>query len=242
MYGEFMQSIEFNTQSFYNRKKLFSFTILISMILAITSITGCSNGLSGIYQSESGVYSIRFISSTECIWYQDGSFFEGTYKKINNGYQLYIKGSGLYPNTIFNAITDKKDLIITGGIVHRERFVKNKMVNMPVHAGGSLYVNKKITQSEYTKMMQKKELEEKETHKKMLEKGKYYRKQKDEWNENYNQHESRIIRSRNIEFNEIDIIAESQKQTEIKSQEQTEIKPQKKPIYEARGIKIYESK
>jgi len=239
MYGEFMQSIEFNTQSFYNRKKLFSFTILVSMILAIYSITGCSNGLSGTYQSENGFFYVKFTSSTECIWYQDGSFFEGTYKKTNNGYQLYIKGSGLYTNTLFNVITDKKDLIITGGIVHRERFVKNKMVNMPVHAGGSLYVNKKITQSEYTKMMQKKELEEKETQK-MIEKGKFYRKQKDEWNANYNQPEFGIIHSRNIEFNEINI-KESQTQIEIKPQKQAEIKPQKKPLYEARGIKIYES-
>jgi len=106
------------------RRKLFSFTILISLMLSITSIIGCGNGLSGTYQSESGVYSVKFTSSAECIWYQDGSFFEGTYKKTNNGYQLEIKGSGLYTNTVFNVTTDKKDLIITGGIVYGERFVK----------------------------------------------------------------------------------------------------------------------
>jgi len=115
---------------------------------------------------------------------------------------------------------------------------KEKTVNVPEHVGGSLYVNRKVSQSEYTKIMQKREFDEKEKHKKMIERENFYKKQKEEWNANYRQPE---VRSNIVEFNEIDIKAEAQKPIEIRPQKQSEIKPQKKIVYEARGIKIYES-
>jgi len=118
---------------------------------------------------------------------------------------------------------------------------KEKTVTVPEHVGGSLYVNRKVSQSEYAKMMQKREFDEKEKHKKMIERENFYKKQREEWNANYRQPEPGIIRSNIIEINEIDIKAESQKPIEIKPQKQIETKPQKKIVYEAKGIKIYES-
>jgi hypothetical protein len=87
-------------------------------------VAGYAQGISGMYESDSGVYSVKFTNSTECIWYQDGMFFNGTYNKTNDIYQLEIFGNGFYPNTVFNAKIDGKDLIITGGIVYGERFIK----------------------------------------------------------------------------------------------------------------------
>ena len=84
------------------------------------------NELLGIWVSESGVYSIEFKKSNECTWYQSSYFFNGTYEKTTNGYQLKIMGGGMAANTVFNAITRGNALIITGGIVYGERFTKKK--------------------------------------------------------------------------------------------------------------------
>jgi hypothetical protein len=92
-------------------------------IIAIIIITGC-NKLSGTYKSEK--YAIRFANSEECIWYQDGMFFEGKYRKVNDKYEIAIKGQSFYPNTIFMAVKDGEDLIITGGIIKQKRFKKLK--------------------------------------------------------------------------------------------------------------------
>jgi hypothetical protein len=163
--------------------------ILLAFIFSF--VTSC-NGLSGKYQSESGFYYVKFINSTKCMWYQDGSLFEGTYKKNGNGYLLEIKGSGFYAKTIFNATIDKNDLIITGDIINKERFVKSgkkkeKAVNIPEHVSGSLYVNRKVPKSEYEKMMLEKELREREVHRKTIEMGESYKKQKEDWIKNFEQ-------------------------------------------------------
>jgi hypothetical protein len=125
----------------------------ILLVFIFSFITGCS-GLSGIYQSENG-FSVEFISSKECIWYQDGSFFEGTYRKNGDDYLLEIKGSGLNTSTVFNAIVDENDLVITGGIIYKERFAKNnnKKVKIKEHVGNETYnkesqkINKEINKT-----------------------------------------------------------------------------------------------
>ena len=102
--------------------------ILIKTIFLLSFVpilmTGCTGGLSGTYNSEHGEYTVKFTSSTQCTWYQDDTFFNGTYEKTQNGYQLEIIGSAIYSNTVFIATKDGKDLIITGGVVEGERFVK----------------------------------------------------------------------------------------------------------------------
>lgn len=97
---------------------------IICMILILSVLfVGCG-GLSGTYTSENGKYSVEFTSGSECTWYQDGSFFNGTYEKTDDGYRLEIEGNGFYFNTIFDAEKDGSDLIITGGAVDGQRFVK----------------------------------------------------------------------------------------------------------------------
>lgn len=100
--------------------------VVVSLIMLIFVLVGCgSKKISGTYSSEDGQYSIDFLSDSECRWYQDGSFFDGTYKNIDNGYQLEMVGEGFYSNTVFTAEIDGDDLIITGGIIDQVRFIKN---------------------------------------------------------------------------------------------------------------------
>lgn len=103
-------------------KKCISSVVLIFLLFFY--LTSCNSGLSGKYTSENGKYKIEFKDDTTCTWYESGLFFNGTYEKIDSGYQLEIKGSGFIPNTVFNAVLDGSDLIITGGSVDGERFVK----------------------------------------------------------------------------------------------------------------------
>jgi len=122
-------------------KNKFFFLMILALFVSglATSVSGCSfnpdedesGDLSGIYESESGIYSVEFKSSTKCTWYQNDLSFEGTYKKTNKGYELKIRADGKktnngssYLDTVFNAIKDGEDLIITGGVVYGERFVK----------------------------------------------------------------------------------------------------------------------
>ena len=88
------------------------------------SITGCSSGLSGTYVHEGGEGAIKFTDSGECTLYQGDGFLKGTYEKTADGYQLEIKGDGFYLSTVYEAIMDGKDLILTGGLVSQERFIK----------------------------------------------------------------------------------------------------------------------
>ena len=104
-------------------KKLLMF--VMSLIL-IASIMACGGGkLTGLYEGESGQYSVQFERSGEVTWYQDGKFFKGTYESTSEGFQLEVLGGGMYDNTIFKAVQDGNDLIITGGTVKGERFVKS---------------------------------------------------------------------------------------------------------------------
>lgn len=103
-------------------KKTISLVLIISIALLFCSCF--SDSLNGTYTSESGLYSIEFNKDGSCTWYQDGMFFDGTYEKTEAGWQLDITGSGFYPNTVFQAVEDGNDLVITGGIVNGETFVK----------------------------------------------------------------------------------------------------------------------
>lgn len=98
---------------------------ILTVLCVLTFLAGCGkNGLSGEYSDEEGTYSISFTSDSECTWYQDGKFFNGTYRKTDSGYQLEIEGNGLYSNTVFNVEADGDDLIITGGVVDGLKFIK----------------------------------------------------------------------------------------------------------------------
>ena len=104
------------------RKKLLT---IVLTLLCIFMLNGCgASTISGTYSSEDGKYSIEFSSDSECTWYQDGTFFNGTYKKTENGYQLEIVGKGLYSNTVFSVDIDEDDIIVSGGKVEQERFTK----------------------------------------------------------------------------------------------------------------------
>ena len=98
--------------------------VIVALIMLLVVLAGCGSKMSGTYASEDGQYSIEFSSDSECTWYQDGSFFNGTYKKTDNGYQLEMIGEGLYSNTVFTVEMDGEDLIISGGTVDQMRFVK----------------------------------------------------------------------------------------------------------------------
>jgi|GEM_PF-5968276 len=60
-------------------------TILTFMVLILTLlVAGCNSnntGLSGKYVCDGNDYSIEFTSSTECTFYADGKFYEGTYER-----------------------------------------------------------------------------------------------------------------------------------------------------------------
>lgn len=97
------------------------------MALSIVLLIGCGskNSIVGsTYESENGVYKVEFQKDSKCTWYQDGTFFEGTYKKTDEGYTLNIVGSGFYSNTVFEAKVDGADLIITGGVLSEVKFTK----------------------------------------------------------------------------------------------------------------------
>lgn len=100
--------------------------VIVTLIMLIIVLVGCGNKkISGTYASEDGQYSVEFSTDSQCTWYQDGSFFDGTYKKTDNGYQLEMVGEGFYSNTVFTAEMDGDDLIISGGNVEQMRFIKN---------------------------------------------------------------------------------------------------------------------
>ncbi|MBD5504235.1 MAG: hypothetical protein HDR09_11025 [Lachnospiraceae bacterium] len=98
---------------------------LCVMLIIMLGLCGCSsNSLDGSYASEDGTYQIKFNDDGSCTWYQDGTFFNGTYDKTDDGWQLEITGNGLYSNTVFSASEEDGDLIISGGVVNNGRFVK----------------------------------------------------------------------------------------------------------------------
>lgn len=100
--------------------------LVLSLSLSMIALTGCGHKLSGKYKSESGRYEIQFKNNGDCTWYQDGTFFEGTYEwdKDDKVYVLEITGSGFYMSTVFEAEPVKDGLIVTGGVVKGELFTK----------------------------------------------------------------------------------------------------------------------
>lgn len=97
----------------------------LCVMFLVLGLYGCSgNSLDGSYVSEDGTYQINFNNDGSCTWYQDGKFFDGTYDKTDEGWQLEIKGDGFYSNTVFSASEEESDLIISGGVVHNDRFIK----------------------------------------------------------------------------------------------------------------------
>ena len=99
--------------------------VAVAMVIVLClMLCACGNSLKGKYVSESGWYSVEFNGNGTCTWYQDGTFFNGTYKKVDSGWQLNINGSGLYSNTIFQVEGNGGMLIITGGVVYEELFTK----------------------------------------------------------------------------------------------------------------------
>ncbi len=99
--------------------------LLIAFVLCFT-LCSCGSKLNGTYTSESGRFTIEFKTNGTCTWYQDGLYFYGTYDTTDEGWQLKIDGSGIYPNTVFTAKKDGKNLIVDGGIVYGQTFVKQK--------------------------------------------------------------------------------------------------------------------
>jgi len=116
--------------------KIVSVLIMIAMIVILA---GCGGSLSGTYESEDG-NSMKFTSSGKCTLYEkDGSFYNGTYKKTDKGYEITMQ-TPLGPYGVL-ITEDGKDLIKTdevpdgvemnseGGVSIRcitvkERFVK----------------------------------------------------------------------------------------------------------------------
>lgn len=106
----------------HKRAKLCYLSILLASALFLSACS--ANGLSGVYISESNTYSVDFEADGTCTWYQGGSFFTGTYEKDGEFWKLEITGSGTYANTVFIATPSNGDLIIEGGTVNGERFIK----------------------------------------------------------------------------------------------------------------------
>lgn len=105
--------------------KNFMALAIIVIIAIIMFFVIYEEGLYGTYENENGYYTIKFTSSSKCTWYQDDTFFYGNYKKTdNNKYELVIEGSGIYMDTHFIVEMSGKDLIITGGDIYKEWFIK----------------------------------------------------------------------------------------------------------------------
>lgn len=101
--------------------------LIAIMVLSLVLLTGCGskNAVVGnTYESEDKLYKVEFKEDSKCTWYQDGTFFDGTYKKTDEGYSLNIVGNGLYSNTVFEAEVDGKELIISGGTLSDVKFSK----------------------------------------------------------------------------------------------------------------------
>ncbi len=89
---------------------------------------GETGALKGMYVSESGLYKVEFNKDFTCIWYQEvhGNevFFKGNYKLEDGVYVLHMEGEMYAYNTRFDAVLTEDGLIVTGGLVNGELFVK----------------------------------------------------------------------------------------------------------------------
>lgn len=99
-------------------------SVLLIALLCLT-LAGCGHTLSGKYKARGGRYEVKFEKNGECTWYQDGTFFEGTYEWDENkkAYILEIEGNGFYLSTVFEAKPLNDTLMIKGGVVD-DQFVK----------------------------------------------------------------------------------------------------------------------
>lgn len=105
------------------KNKVKAIVLLVALVFVIC-LSGCGKSLSGMYVSESGKYGVEFEKSGECTWYQNDTFFDGNYEYLDGKYKLEIRGHGFYANTVFFAAKDDGDLVIDGGTVKCERFVR----------------------------------------------------------------------------------------------------------------------
>ena len=121
-------------------KKVTTLLLVIVFLISLTACTQIENPLenkeetkastlSGRYASSGNKYSVEFREDGTCTWYQPimgaMTFFEGTYQKIDDYYELRIKGDGLFvPNTVFIARPANGGLIITGGEIKNLQFNK----------------------------------------------------------------------------------------------------------------------
>ena len=103
-------------------KKIFAFVLVVVLCLSLCSCG--SKALSGTYVSESGTYTVVFNEDGTAVWSQDGTDFNGTYQKADGNWVLHVTGSGEYPDTDFIVKADGKNLVISGGAVMAEVFVK----------------------------------------------------------------------------------------------------------------------
>jgi len=105
-------------------KKMKRFVALFLLGVMLAGLCACGSKLSGTYENSSRSCSIEFEKDGSCVWYQYGTFFYGTYKKTNDGYQLNINGNGFYGNTVFYADLDGDVITISGGDVLDRTFYK----------------------------------------------------------------------------------------------------------------------
>jgi hypothetical protein len=96
-------------------------TILLFVVILLFSIYPV-----GTYASENTPYKVKLQLFGKCTWIQgSNSYFEGTYKREDKGYYiLMIEGSGYYLDTRYTAQKVGNSLIIDGGYLIDERFVK----------------------------------------------------------------------------------------------------------------------
>ena len=109
-------------------RKILSVIICFIMICLCVSCAA-KNEVQGKYVSESGKYTLEMKDENVCVWYQEiagkETFFEGTYEKDGEIYNLLIRGDGFFvSNTSFTAEPTDDGLIITGGVVDGELFLK----------------------------------------------------------------------------------------------------------------------
>ena len=105
-------------------KNIKRISALFLIFIMIIGLCACGEKLNGRYTSESGYYYVEFNKDGSCTWYQDGTFFNGTYRKIGGEWQLNVNGRGIYDNTVFMAEKDGKGLVISGGVLYNEYFYK----------------------------------------------------------------------------------------------------------------------
>lgn len=138
----YQQNIQVNQQMAYsqpakksNAVKIIAVILIIALLLGGGFLVynmffskGSADALEGRYVSESGLYKIEFDDDFTCVWYQEifghEVYFDGTYEKVGDVYVLHMDGETYSYNTRFEAKPVERGLIVTGGLVNGELFVK----------------------------------------------------------------------------------------------------------------------